>query len=133
MSGTSKAQVISIVDDDTSVREALKDCVESAGYEGEAFASAEDFWASAHRHSTACLILDVRLPGMDGFDLYRQLLAVKSGIPVIFITAHGDESMRTRALKDGAVDFLQKPVSREALLNAVHSALGASRERAGEE
>jgi FixJ family two-component response regulator len=89
----------------------------------EAFASAEEFLTSDHLRDTRCLILDVRMRGMNGFELQRRLLASHPEIPVIFITAHGDETARSQALKDGAVDYLFKPFTEEALLNAIHAAL----------
>jgi len=89
----------------------------------EAFASAEEFLKSDHLRYTRCLILDVRMPGMNGIELHRRLVASHCDIPVIFITAHGDEAARLQALKDGAVDYLLKPFTEEALLNAIHAAL----------
>jgi two-component system, LuxR family, response regulator FixJ len=121
----SVSRLISIVDDDPSVREGLMSLMRSAGFVTQAFASAEEFLSLAHRDDIACLILDVRLPGMSGLELQSQLTATVSNhrIPVVFMTAHDDEATRQRALKGGAVDFLRKPVRREALLNAVHLAL----------
>jgi len=114
---------ISIVDDDESVREALKSFLKSAGFEVEAFASAEEFLNSGHVSGAACLILDVRMPGMSGVELQDRLTASRDGVPIIFISAHADEEARQRALASGAVDFLQKPFSDEALLNAIHAAV----------
>jgi two-component system, LuxR family, response regulator FixJ len=121
----SVSRLISIVDDDPSVRGGLISLMRSAGFATQAFASAEEFLSLAHRDDIACLILDVRLPGISGLELQSQLTATVSNhrIPVVFMTAHDDEATRQRALKGGAVDFLLKPVRREALLNAVHSAL----------
>jgi FixJ family two-component response regulator len=90
----------------------------------EAFASAEEFLGSDRLRETDCLILDVRMPGMSGLDLQRRLAGSNPDTPVIFITAHGDEELRSRALKCGAVEYLLKPFSEEALLNAVRTALG---------
>jgi FixJ family two-component response regulator len=117
--------LISIVDDDPLVREGLISLMRSAGFATQAFASAEDFLSLAHRDDIACLILDVRLPGISGLELQSQLTATVSNhrTPVVFMTARDDEATRQQALKGGAVDFLRKPVRREALLNAVHSAL----------
>jgi FixJ family two-component response regulator len=115
--------LISVVDDDDSVRESLQGFIRSLGFAVEAFALAEEFLKSDHLRDTDCLILDVRMPGMNGLELQRQLLAGQSGIPVIFITSHEDESARLQALKDGAVDYLLKPFSEEALLKAIHAAL----------
>ena len=117
--------LISIVDDDLLVREGLISLLRSAGFATQAFASAEEFLSLAHRDDIACLILDVRLPGISGLELQSQLTATVSNhrTPVVFMTARDDEATRQRALKGGAVNFLRKPVRREALLNAVHLAL----------
>jgi FixJ family two-component response regulator len=119
------SRLISIVDDDPLVREGLISLMRSAGFSTQAFASAEEFLSLAHRDNIACLILDVRLPGISGLELQSQLTATVSNhrIPVVFMTARDDEATRQRALKGGAVDFLLKPVRREVLLNAVHLAL----------
>jgi len=119
-----------IVDDDESVREALQSLLKSMGLRAEGFVSAEDFLHSAPLPDTTCLILDVRMPGMGGLELQRQLAADERRIPIIFITAHGDEDTRARALQAGAVDFLAKPFSEEALLTAVHVALEDGRDDA---
>lgn len=117
--------LISIVDDDLLVREGLISLLRSAGFATQAFASAEEFLSLAHRDNIACLILDVGLPGISGLELQSQLTATVSNhrTPVVFMTARDDEATRQQALKGGAVDFLCKPVRREALLNAVHLAL----------
>ena len=117
------ARRISIVDDDASIREALKRLMRSVRFEVDAFESAEEFLASARSDDTACLILDLYLPGMNGFELQDRLKTEGSRIPIIFITAHADEVSRQRALKAGAVDLLSKPVRREALFKAIQSAL----------
>jgi FixJ family two-component response regulator len=117
--------LISIVDDDDSVRESVRGLLRSVRFGVEAFASAEDFLSSDRATNTDCLILDVRMSGMSGLELQSRLVANHRDIPVVFITAHGDEELRSRALRAGAVDFLLKPFSEEALLNAVHTALGA--------
>jgi FixJ family two-component response regulator len=114
---------ISIVDDDASIREALKSLMRSVQFDVEAFASAEEFLASERLHETSCLILDVNLPGMNGFELQSRLNSERRGIPIIFITAQADEASRQRALKGGAIDFLGKPVRREPLFKAIHSAI----------
>jgi FixJ family two-component response regulator len=116
---------ISVVDDDASIRSALKSLMRSACYEVEAFASAEEFLASEQLSDTACLILDVALPGMSGLDLQNLLHSERRHIPIIFITAQGDEASRQRALEGGAVDFLNKPVRRAALFKAIQSAIEA--------
>ena len=113
---------ISIVDDDASIREALKSLMRSVRFNVDAFASAEEFLASERVDDTACLILDVYLPGMNGFELQSHLKTEGRDIPIIFITAHSDEASRQRALKAGAVDFLGKPVRRDILLKAIQSA-----------
>jgi len=115
--------VISVVDDDESIRQSLGGLMRSVGFGVKVFSSAEEFLNSGDPRNTGCLILDVRMPGMDGFELQRRLEASQYEIPVIFITAHGDEELRRRALIAGAVDYLLKPFSKEALLNAVQAAL----------
>ena len=115
--------LISVVDDDDSVRESLGGLIRSVGFAVKVFASAEEFLNSDHLRNTHCLILDVRMPGMNGLELQRQLAASDRKIPIIFITAHGDEEVRSRALNGGAVDYLLKPFSEEALLNAIDAAL----------
>jgi FixJ family two-component response regulator len=119
---------ITIVDDDASIREALKSLMRSVQIDVDAFASAEEFLASERLNDTACLILDVNLPGMSGFELQNHLNIERRGIPVIFITAHADEASRQRALKGGAIDFLGKPVRREPLFKAIQSAIDANNE-----
>src|SRR6202140_1405007 len=113
---------ISIVDDDASIREALKSLMRSVRFSVDAYGSAEEFLASERVNDTACLILDVYLPGMNGFELQNHLKAEGRAIPIVFITAHSDETSRRRALKGGAIDFLSKPVRRDVLLKAIQSA-----------
>jgi FixJ family two-component response regulator len=115
--------LISVVDDDDSIRESLRGLIRSVGFAVNVFASAEEFLNSDHLRSTDCLILDVRMPGMNGLELQRRLATSDRKIPIIFITAHGDEEVRSRALNGGAVDYLLKPFSEEALLNAIDAAL----------
>ena len=117
----SLARHISIVDDDASIREALKSLMRSVRFGVDAYGSAEEFLASERVNDTTCLILDVYLPGMNGFDLQNQLKEDGLTIPIIFITAHSDDASRQRALKGGAIDFLSKPVRREVLLKAIQS------------
>jgi FixJ family two-component response regulator len=117
-----KIPLISVVDDDDSVRESLRALLRSVRFVVEVFASAEEFLSSERVRETNCLILDVRMPGMGGLELQRRLMASHPGVPVIFISAHGEEDLRSRALKCGAVDYLLKPFSEEALLNAVQIA-----------
>ncbi len=118
-----KLRRIAIVDDDASIREALKSLMRSVQLDVDAFGSAEEFLASERLNDTACLILDVNLPGMSGFDLQNRLNSECRDIPIIFITAHADEVSHQRALKGGAVDFLSKPVRREPLFRAIHLAI----------
>ena len=116
--------LISVVDDDDSVRESLDGLFRSVGFIAKVFASAEEFLNSDHLRTTDCLILDVRMPGMNGIELHRHLIANNFEMPVIFITAHGsDGEVRARALKNGALAYLDKPLSEDALLKAVDEAL----------
>jgi len=117
--------LISVVDDDDSVRESLHGFIRSVGFAAKEFASAEEFLSWQDRRKTDCLILDLRMPGMNGLELQQELVATHSAIPVIFITAHGDQEARSRALGAGAVDFLSKPFSEETLLKAITRALGS--------
>ena len=121
----SETALISIVDDDESMREAIQSLLRSVGFRAKTFASGEQFLQSEQIEHTACLILDVRMPGMSGLELQRRLMATQCRIPIVFVTAHGDEEARSRALQEGAVDFLLKPFSEEALLNAIQAALHA--------
>ena len=118
-----KTAMIAIVDDDEALREALGSIMKAAGYSTTTFATAEDFLHSASRQETACLILDVRLLGMSGIELQRRLAELNSDLPIIFVTAHGDASLRDLVMNAGAAGFLNKPVRSEALLKEIHSAL----------
>jgi FixJ family two-component response regulator len=115
--------VIAVVDDDDSLRVALEGLLKEAGLPVRLFASAEDFLNSGQQHDTGCLIADIRMPGMSGLDLQAQLKAARYRIPIIFITAHGDERMRLQAMRAGAVDFLTKPFDDGILLEKVRLAL----------
>jgi FixJ family two-component response regulator len=115
--------LISVVDDDESVRESLPDMLRQLGFAPAVFSSAEDFLASDVIDRTNCLILDVKMPGMSGPDLQRELATLGQDIPIVFITASGDKAIRARLLSDGAVECLFKPFSETALLDALHSAL----------
>ena len=115
--------MIAIVDDDELMRDALKGLLTEAGFPARAFASAEEFLDSGEQHRTACLIADIRMPGMSGLDLQARLNADDVRIPIIFITAHGDEHLRMQALRSGAVEFLAKPFDDEVLLDSVRAAL----------
>jgi len=118
--------LISVVDDDDSVRESLDGLFRSVGFIAKVFASAEEFLNSDHLRTTDCLILDVRMPGMNGIELHRHLIANNFEMPVIFITAHGsDGEVRARALKNGALAYLDKPLSEDAVLKAVDEALSS--------
>jgi len=115
--------LISIVDDDDALRNSLDDLIQSIGFRTQGFPSAEAFMSSTEARDTACLILDVRMPGMNGLDLQRQIVAANRRMPIIFITSHADDDARARALKGGAVAFLYKPFREEELLNALDAAL----------
>jgi FixJ family two-component response regulator len=115
--------VIAIVDDEELVRTSLQRLLKMAGYTVAAFPSAEEFLKSDRLHDVRCLIADIRMPGMSGIDLQSQLNAEDYQIPIIFITAHGDEKMRIRAMRDGAVAFLAKPFDNTVLLERVKACL----------
>jgi FixJ family two-component response regulator len=118
-----KIPLIAVVDDDESVRESLYGFLESMGFTVAAFSSAEAFLKSDSLGEMDCLLLDVRLPNISGPTLQRQLAATGHNISIIFITSHDDENVRSRSLKDGAVEFLLKPFSDEALVKAIRTAL----------
>jgi FixJ family two-component response regulator len=118
-----KAKMVAIVDDDDLMRAALQGLLKSAGLLTQSFASAEEFLRSGHQHDTACLITDIRMPGISGLELQAQLNADHCRIPTIFITAHGDAKMRMQAMRAGAVEFLAKPFDDEALLESVRAAM----------
>jgi len=113
---------ISIVDDDPAVRDALCRLMDSAGLAATSFASAEEFLASPSRDETTCLLLDVRMPGMDGLELQRRLIASNWKVPIIFIAAQAEAGVRERALRAGAVEFFDKPFNSAALLDAIDAA-----------
>ena len=115
--------LIVIVDDDDSLRNSLDNLIRSVGFRAQSFSSAEAFLNSNQVHTTACLILDVRLPGMNGLELQHQIVAANWQIPIIFITSHADGDAQARALEAGAVDYLYKPFREEQLLNAIAAAL----------
>lgn len=114
-------RLVAIVDDDASVRHSTRRLIRSLGHRAEAFGSAEDFLDSGRAAETACLILDVRMPGMDGLELQRRLAASNPPIPIVFITARASEEEERRARQAGAVDFLRKPVPKEALLRVLRT------------
>jgi len=116
--------IISVVDDDQSVRESLPDLLREFGFAVESFASAEEFLTSGFIGKTDCLILDVTMPGISGLELQRELQVRGHVVPIVFITAHADESIRPLLIAQGAVDCLFKPFSESALLDALQAALG---------
>jgi RNA polymerase sigma factor (sigma-70 family) len=127
--------IVFVVDDDPSIRRAIKRLIESVGLYVELFGSAAEFAQSSHPDVASCLILDIRLPGISGLDLQRKLAEAKTLIPIIFISAHGDVPMTVRAMKAGAIEFLTKPFRDQDLLDAVQVALErdrARRQREGE-
>ena len=130
---TEAAPTVFVVDDDASVRRALKRLIESVGLQVELFGSAQEFLAGRSTDVAGCLVLDIRLPGMSGLDFQRQLAEANIHIPIIFITAHGDIPMTVRAMKAGAVEFLTKPFRDQDLLDAIHLALERDRTRRQEE
>jgi FixJ family two-component response regulator len=119
------SSLVSVVDDDESVRESLPDLLREFGFIAQAFASAEEFLASDAIGQTSCLILDIAMPGMTGYDLQRELDRRRHQIPIVFITAHGDETIRPRVLEQGAVECLLKPFSETALREALNAALSS--------
>jgi FixJ family two-component response regulator len=121
-----KPSLVSVVDDDESVRESLPDLLRMFGYAAQAFPSAEEFLASDYVGQTGCLILDISMAGMSGPDLQRELALQRYEIPIVFITAQGDESIRPRLLEQGAVECLSKPFSEAALLKALNDAFKRS-------
>ena len=118
-----------VVEDDPSMRTAIKNLLRSVGLEAQLFASAQEFLSADRPDVPSCLILDVRLPGLSGLDLQRELSASNVDIPIIFITAHGDIPMSVRAMKAGAVEFLTKPFRDQDLLDAIQAALAQDRVR----
>jgi FixJ family two-component response regulator len=126
---TASDPIVFVVDDDPAVRRTIRRLVESVGLRAETFGSAEDFRNSERPIATSCLVLDVRLPGISGLDLQRELVENNIQIPIIFITAHGDIPMVVRAMKAGAVEFLTKPFRHQDLLDAIQQALKRDRTR----
>ena len=116
-------KLVAIVDDDDLMRNSLQGLLKTVGLPACAFASGEEFLTSGQKYQVACLIADIRMPGMSGLELQAQLNAEACRIPIIFITAHGDEKMRMQALRAGAVEFLAKPFDDEVLLESVRAAL----------
>src|SRR5713101_1080204 len=123
MAALEKTTMVAIVDDDDLMRSALQGLLKAVGLPAQEFASAEEFLNSGQQNQTACLIADIQMPRMSSLELQTQLNADRCRIPIIFITAHGDEKMRMQALRAGAVEFLAKPFDDEALLVSVRAAL----------
>jgi FixJ family two-component response regulator len=119
--------IVFVVEDDSSMREAVTDLITSVGLLVEAFKSAREFLEHRRGDAPACLVLDVRLPGLSGLDLQRELVRTEAPIPIIFITGHGDIPMSVRAIKEGAVEFLAKPFRDQDLLDAIQAALEIDR------
>ena len=118
-----ESPLIAIVDDEEAICDALTSLLRSVGWRAEGFTSAEAFLQSGQVHTTACLLLDLRLPGLSGLELLQQLRSSQARIPIIFITAHGNAAMRAQALQAGAVAFFAKPFNDTALLEAIRTAL----------
>ena len=118
-----ESPLIAIVDDDASIRDALESLLRAVGWRAEGFTSAEAFLQSGLVHTTACLLLDMRLPGVSGLELQRQLRSSQARLPIIFMTAHGNDAMQAQALQAGAVAFFAKPFNDTALLEAIRTAL----------
>ena len=116
-------KLVAIVDDDDLMRSALQGLLKAVGLPAQTFASGEEFLQSGQQYQTACLIADIRMPGMSGLELQARLNAEQCRIPTIFITAHGDTTMRMQALRAGAVEFMAKPFDDEILLESVRAAL----------
>lgn len=125
--------IVFVVDDDVSVRESLEALIRCQGWEPATFASAHDFLARPRAFTPSCLVLDVSLPGLTGLDLQNRIANERSEMPIIFITGHGDIPMTVRAMKAGAVEFLTKPFSDDALLGAIRNALERSEAALGQE
>ena len=123
-----KIGIIAIVDDDEPLREALGSVLKAAGFSIDTFASAEEFLNSPNREEIACLILDVRLPGMSGIELQRRLFEAGDATPIIFVTAHGEASLRDVLIKAGAAGFLNKPVRSDSLLREIYAALDKTKD-----
>src|SRR5438552_18555197 len=125
MTSEERSPLVVIVDDDELMRSALDGLMKQAGFQALSFASAEEFLNSGEQERTACLIADIRMPGMSGLELQSRLNKEHYRIPIIFITAQGDEKMRMQALRGGAVEFLTKPFDDELLLDSVRAALNS--------
>ncbi len=120
---TTANSTVYVVDDDPSVREAIKNLLDAVGVEAKTFESAEEFYKAPRPDVPSCLLLDVRLPGVNGLEFQEQLAKAGIFIPIVFITAHGDVPMTSRAMKAGAIEFLMKPFQKEELLSAIQRGL----------
>ena len=125
------SRLIYIVDDDVSVRKSLMRLTRSSGYDAEAFSSAEEFLSAELSSAPCCLVLDVRMPGLDGLELQERLAEKETPVPIVFISGHGDIPMSVKAMKKGAVDFLPKPFSDDDLLGSIERALALSAQLLG--
>src|SRR5712675_1345389 len=123
MPGGQMSKLIAIIDDDEAMRDSLRDLMEAAGLAARCFGSAEEFLASGLRRQAACLITDILMPKMSGLQLQAKLKEEECNIPIIFITAYGDASIRIQAMREGAVEFLAKPFDHHLLLKTVRAAL----------
>ena len=126
---TEEQAVVFVIDDDEDLRDGLSNLLRSVGLQVRAFGSATDFLESKLPDAPSCLVLDVRLPGLSGLDFQSELIKKNIGMPIVFMSAHGDIPMTVRAMKAGAVEFLPKPFHDQSMLDAVHSALEKDRER----
>lgn len=127
--GTNTHGVVLVIDDDASVRDSLSELVQSVGLQAQSFQSAHDFLQSELPDSPCCLVLDIRLPGLSGFDLQTRLANIGIAVPIIFMSAYGDVPLTVRAMKAGAVDFLLKPYHWQDMLDAIHNGLARDRHR----
>jgi len=127
-----KSQTVFIVDDDPAIRIAMQALLESVDLQHEIFASADEFLENEDQHTSGCLVLDIRMPGLGGLELQDELISRGSTLPIIFITGHGDVPMAVDAMQKGAVDFIQKPFRDQELLDRIREALSADRERRAE-
>lgn len=128
---TDPTPTVFIVDDDPSARRGLARLVRTAGFNVEAFSSAREFLASSHGDGPGCIVLDVKMPGLGGLDLQAEMNKAECSMPIIFVSGHGDVPIAAQAMKEGALDFLPKPVDRDQLLNAIQ--VGLERDRVGRE
>jgi FixJ family two-component response regulator len=123
-----QSPIVFVIDDEVLIRDGIQSLIRSIGLRAETYASARDFMVAKRPDAPACLVLDVRMPGLSGLDLQRQLSDANIDIPIIFITGHGDIPMTVRAMKDGAMEFLTKPIRGQDLLDAVQKAIAHDRE-----